>query len=110
VSRHEVAYEGEDGHDHVLGDRDDVGASDFGNGDTAIGLVRGVEIDVVGADTSSDGELELLGLSKALCGQVAGVEAVGPALSAQLFLIYSHAHGNGCTKVGRRRCMGLRGC
>jgi hypothetical protein len=60
----------------VLGDGDDVGAGDLGNGDTAIGLVGGVEVDVVGADTSSDGDLEVLGLGEALSSKVTGVEAV----------------------------------
>jgi hypothetical protein len=41
---------------------DDVGAGDFCNGDTAIGLVRGIEVDVIRSDTSSNGKLELLGL------------------------------------------------
>lgn len=71
----EVADQEEDGHDDVLGDGDDVGAGDFGNGDTAVGLVGGVQVDVVRADTSGDGELELLGLGQALSGQVTGVEA-----------------------------------
>jgi hypothetical protein len=75
VGRDEVADEGQDGHDNVLGDRDDVGARDLGDGDTAVGLVCGIEVDVVGADTSRDGELEVLCLGQALCCQVAGVEA-----------------------------------
>lgn len=82
MRRHKVAHESEDGHDDVFGDRHDVGARDFGDGDAAIGLVRGVEIDVVGADTSSDGELEVLGLRKALSGQVTGVEAAETLLAA----------------------------
>ena len=76
VGRDEVADEGEDGHDDVLSDGDDVGASDLSDGDTAVGLVGSIEIDVVGTDTSSDGELEVLGLSKALCCEVTGVETV----------------------------------
>jgi hypothetical protein len=47
----------------VLGDRDDVGAGDLSDGDAAIGLVGCVEVDMVRADTSSDGELQVLGLS-----------------------------------------------
>ena len=76
VGRDEVADEGEDGHDDVLSDGDDVGTSDLSDGDTAVGLVGSIEIDVVGTDTSSDGELEVLGLSKALCCEVTGVETV----------------------------------
>jgi len=58
----EVADEDENGHDDVFGYGDDVGAGDFCNGDTAIGLVRGIEVDVIRSDTSSNGKLELLGL------------------------------------------------
>ena len=76
VGRDEVADEGEDGHDDVLSDGDDVGASDLGDGDTAVGLVGSIEVDVVGTDTSSDGELEVLGLSKTLCCEVTGVETI----------------------------------
>lgn len=75
VGRDEVADQGQDGHDHVLSNGDDVGASDFGDGDTAVGLVGGIEVDVVGTDTSGNGELEVLRLSETLRGQVAGVEA-----------------------------------
>ena len=71
----EVADEDEDGHDHVLGDGDDVGAGDFCNGDAAIGRVRSVEVDVIGTDTSSDGKLELLGLCETFGGKVTWVEA-----------------------------------
>jgi hypothetical protein len=39
VRRDEVADQDEDGHDDMLGDGDDVGAGNFGNGDTAVGLV-----------------------------------------------------------------------
>ena len=76
VGRDEVADEGEDGHDDVLSDGDDVGASDLSDGDTAVGLVCSIEVDVVGTDTSSDGELEVLGLSKTLCCEVTGVETI----------------------------------
>jgi hypothetical protein len=59
----------------VLGDGDDVGAGDLGDGDAAVGLVGGDEVDVVGADAGRDGDLEVLGLGEALGGEVAGVEA-----------------------------------
>jgi hypothetical protein len=42
VGGHEVAHQDEDGHDDVLGDRDDVGARYFGDGDAAVGLVGGI--------------------------------------------------------------------
>jgi hypothetical protein len=59
----------------VLGDGDDVGSGHLGDGDTAVGGVGSVEVDMVGTDTGSDGELELLGLGKTLLGQVSRVEA-----------------------------------
>lgn len=71
----EVADECEDGHNNVLGDGDDVGASDFGDGDAAVGLVGLVEVDVVGTDTGGDGDLEVLALLQAVGGKVTGVEA-----------------------------------
>jgi hypothetical protein len=76
VGGDEVADEGQDGHNNVLGDGDDVGASDLGDGDTAVGLVGGIEVDVVRPDTSSDGELQVLSLGQTLCGEVTGVETV----------------------------------
>jgi hypothetical protein len=68
----------------VLGDGDDVGASNFSDGDTTVGLVRGIEVDVVGSDTSSDGELQVLSLGQALCGEVTGVETVDGNLLAHV--------------------------
>ncbi len=72
----EVADEDKDGHDDVLGHGYDVGASDFGNGDTTVGLVRGIQVNMVRTNTSSDGKLEVLRLGETLGGQVAGVEAI----------------------------------
>lgn len=83
VGGDEVAEEDQDGHDDVLGDGDDVGAGDLGDGDAAVGLVGSGQVDVVGADTSSDGDLEVLGLGETLRGQVARVEA-GEAVSNEL--------------------------
>lgn len=77
VSRDKVADEDEDSHKHVLSDGDDVRASNLSNSDTAIGFIGSVEVDVVGTDTSSDGNLQLLCLGQPLGGEVAGVEAVG---------------------------------
>lgn len=74
VGRDEVADEGKDGHDDVLSDGDDVGASDLSDGDTAVGLVGSVQVDVVGANTSGDSDLEVLALGKALGGEVTWVE------------------------------------
>lgn len=75
VCGNEVADEGEDGHDDMLGDRDDVAAGNFGNGDTAIGLVGGIQVNVIRSDTSSDGNLQLLCFGETLGCQVTGVEA-----------------------------------
>jgi len=83
VGWNEVADEGEDGHDDVLSDGDDVGASDLGDGDTAVGLVGSVEVDVVGTNTSSDGNLELLGLGQTLSGEVTWVESESCQKSVQ---------------------------
>lgn len=77
VGGNEVSDENQDGHENVLSDGDDVGASNLGDGDTTVGLVGGVEVDMVRADTSSNSELELLGLGQALSGQVTGVEGSG---------------------------------
>lgn len=82
VGGNEVADQGQDGHDNVLSDGDDIAAGDLGNGDTAIGLVGSVQVDVVGTDTSSDGDLEVLGLSQTLSSEVTGVEAVAGKQSA----------------------------
>jgi hypothetical protein len=75
----------------VLSDRDDVGSSDLSDGDTAVGLVGSIEVDVVGTDTSSDGELQVLGLSKTLSGKVTGVETVGKLSALVAISILSHA-------------------
>lgn len=83
VGRSVVADQVEDGHDDVLGDGDDVGASDLGDGDATVGLVGGVEVDVVGADTGGDGDLEVLGFCEAFGGEVTGVEAVFVRVSGQ---------------------------
>lgn len=74
VSGNEVADKGEDGHDNVLSDGGDVAASNFGNGDTSIGLVGGVEVNVIRTNTGGDCDLEVLGFGKTLCGQVTRVE------------------------------------
>lgn len=76
VGGDEVADQSQDGHDNVLRDGDDVAASDFGNGDTAVGLVGSVQVNMVGANTGGHGDLEVLGLGQTLSGQVAGVETI----------------------------------
>lgn len=77
VGGDEVADEDEHGHDDVLSNRDNVGTSDLGNSDTAVGLVGSVQVDVVRTDTSGNGNLEVLGLGQTLLGQVTRVEGSG---------------------------------
>lgn len=89
VGGDKVADESEDGHDDMLGDGDNVGASDFSDGDTAVGLVGGIEVDVVGTDTSSDGNLEVLGLSKTLLCEVTGVETIDLIVSIWFIQAFS---------------------
>lgn len=62
VCRHEVTYQDQDGHDDVLSYRYNVGAGDLGHRNTTVGFVGNVEVDMVGADTGSDGKLEFLRL------------------------------------------------
>jgi hypothetical protein len=68
----------------VLGDGDDVGASNLGDGDTAVGLVRGIEVDVVRSNTSSNGKLQVLSLGQTLGGKVTWVETVDRDLLADV--------------------------
>jgi len=72
----EVADEGEDRHNDVFSNRDDVRTSNFCDGDTAVCLVSGIEVNVVRADSGGHGEFKLLGFCETLGGEVAGVEAV----------------------------------
>lgn len=88
VGGDEVADESQDGHDDVLGHGGDIAAGDFGNGDTAVGGVGSVEVDVIRSNTGRHGQLEVLGLGQTLCGQVTGVEGSGDDdLSVDEFLV-----------------------
>jgi len=80
VGGDEVANEGEDSHDDVLSNGDNVAASDLGDGNAAIGGVGSVQVDMVRADTSGDSDLQLLGFRETLGSQVAWMEAVGGGL------------------------------
>ena len=60
----------------MLGNGDDIGASHFSDGDTAVGLVGGIEVDVVRSNTGSDGDLQLLCLGQSLGSEVTRMEAV----------------------------------
>ena len=71
-----VANEGQNGHQDMFGHGHDVGASNLCHGDATVGLVGGVQIDVIGANTGSDGNLQVLGLGEALGSEITGVEAV----------------------------------
>ena len=75
IGGNKVADENEDGHNDVLSDRDDVGASDLV--DRNVLLVGDIEIDVVGTDTGSDTTLEVLSGLEHLGGQVTRVEGGG---------------------------------
>lgn len=55
MSRNKVANQDEDGHDDVLSDGYDIAAGDFGDGDTAVRLVGGIEVDMVRTDAGCDG-------------------------------------------------------
>lgn len=76
VCGNKVTDEDEDGHDDVLGDGHDVGTGHLGDSNTAVGCVGSIEINMVGTDTSSDGNLQVLGLGKTLFCKVSGVEAL----------------------------------
>jgi hypothetical protein len=75
VGRDLVPDQGQDGHDNVLGNRDDVGAGDFRNGDLV--LVGFVEINVVATNTSRDTKLELGSFVDEVGGKVTWVEGGG---------------------------------
>lgn len=87
VRGHKVAHQRQDGHDNMLSDGHDVGTGDLGDGDTAVGLIGSVQVDVIGADTGGHGQLQVLGLGKALSSQVTGVEAVGLGMLVGISLV-----------------------
>jgi hypothetical protein len=90
VGRDEVSDEDEDGHEDVFRHRHDVGPGDFGNSDTAVSGVCGVEVDMVGTNTGSDSKLELLRLGQSLCGEITGVEAVGVCSASECMRNMEH--------------------
>lgn len=75
MSWHEVPDEEKDVHHDVLSDRHDVGSGDFE--DLNLMLNSGVEVDVIGPDTSGNTDLEVLRLLEELSGKVAGMEGSG---------------------------------
>lgn len=60
----------------MLSDGNDIGTRHFSHSNTAVGLVGGIEVDMVRSNTGSDGDLQLLCLGQSLGGEVAGMEAV----------------------------------
>jgi hypothetical protein len=75
VCRDEVSDKDEDGHDDVLGDGDDVGSGNLCDCDTSIGLVGRIEINVIGSNTSCNGNLQVLCLCESLGGEVTWMES-----------------------------------
>ena len=62
MSRDEVPDEEKDAHEDVLGDGHDVRAGDLQDLEALVD--RGVQVDVVGADTGGDADLEVLRLNE----------------------------------------------
>jgi len=59
----------------MLGNRYDVGARHFSDGQAAVRLIGCIEIDVVGTDTCSYAQFQVLGLRQTLSCEVARVES-----------------------------------
>ena len=75
VSWDEVADEREDSHENMLCHGHDVGASNFSNGNTTIGFVCGIEVNVIRSNAGGNGELKLLSFSESFGRQVTWMEA-----------------------------------
>lgn len=58
----------------MLRHRYNVGASHFSDGDTSIGLVCSIEVDVIRSNAGGDCELELLSFSEPFSGEVTWME------------------------------------
>ena len=71
----EVADKGQNGHHNVFGHGYDIAAGHLSDGDTAVSLIGRIEVNVVRAYTSGDGELEVLGLGQSLSSEVPRVES-----------------------------------
>lgn len=70
-----VSDQCQDGHDDMLGDTDDVGAGNFGDGNLV--LVGRIQIDMITANAGSDAKLELRGLLDQVGREIARVEGGG---------------------------------
>ena len=74
MSGNEVTDECQDCHNHVLSNGNDVRPCDFGHGDTTVGLVGGIEVDMIRSNTRSYSNLQLFGLGKTFGVQIPGME------------------------------------
>lgn len=77
MSGDKVANQSEYGHDDVFSHGDDIRSGDFGYSNPSVGLVSSVEVDMIRADSSSDGDLEFLSLGQSFGGEVSRVEGSG---------------------------------
>ena len=75
MRRNEVADKDQNSHNNVLGNRNHVGACNFRNSDATVGLVGGIEVNMVRANAGSYGELQFLSLCKTLGSKITRVEA-----------------------------------
>lgn len=75
VSWNKVANKGKDSHEDMLCHGYHVGPSHFSDDDPTIGLVCGIEVNVVRSNAGSDGELELLSFGEPFGSQVTWMEA-----------------------------------
>lgn len=72
----EVANQSKNGHNDMLSDRNNIAASNLGDGDATVSLVGSIQINVIRSNAGSDGELQILSLRQAFGGEIPGVEAV----------------------------------
>lgn len=75
MSRDKVSHEQEDAHDYMLGYRDNVGTRNLGNSDST--FIGGIQIDVIGTDTSGYTEFQVLCLLQDFLREVTGVKRSG---------------------------------
>jgi len=84
MSWDEVLHQDEHSHDNVLRYGDNIAAGDFSDGNTSIGLVSSVQINMIGSNASGDRKSEILGSGQTLGGKVSGVESVQLSQSAEV--------------------------
>lgn len=75
MGRDKVADKDKDRHQGMLRHRDYVAARHLGHDDAAVGLVGGIQINMIGPDASRDGNLEFLSLGQAFRREIARMEA-----------------------------------